>query len=163
MVWINWEYFSGRWLERAERKQEYVDDGDRFISLWISFNGWLRHEYPNIVNDSTLVKHFRESSKAQQAFNRIKGEPAISSLLDRLQEICPVENMKYPGDSSQAKRYDGDIVSLMKVIYQIRCNLFHGAKSVEKERRDLELVVLSYNILLPLYKACLSVDYTRQY
>ena len=31
--------FTTRWLARAERDtQSYIDDGDRFLALWISFN-----------------------------------------------------------------------------------------------------------------------------
>ena len=45
MAWINYEIFADKWLERAERRKVFVDDGDRFISLWIAFNGWMKGKY----------------------------------------------------------------------------------------------------------------------
>ena len=42
---MEYDVFMREWLKRAERENESVDDADRFISLWIAFNGWLKKEY----------------------------------------------------------------------------------------------------------------------
>ena len=55
MVRTNWEIFAERWLQRAERGRVFVDDGDRFISLWIAFNGWMKRIFGEAVNDTTLL------------------------------------------------------------------------------------------------------------
>ena len=61
--------------------------------------------------------------------------------------------MRYLNDSNKAKEI-GNIENLgevLEVIYQIRCNLFHGAKDLEDER-DHDLVKLAYDILTELFK-----------
>ncbi len=55
MAWIIWEIFTERWLHRAERQQEFLDDGDRFISLWIAFNGWMKGRFGENKSDRTLM------------------------------------------------------------------------------------------------------------
>jgi len=53
------------------------------------------------------------------------------------------------------KRYDGTFESLIETVYQIRCNLFHGRKdSIEK---DFELICISYDVLLPLFRKYLEI------
>jgi hypothetical protein len=43
-----------------------------------------------------------------------------------------------------------DFNTVIDIIYQVRCNLFHGAKSIEY-RMELNLIELCYNILNSLY------------
>ena len=54
------------------------------------------------------------------------------------------------------KKYDGTFESLIRTIYQIRCNLFHGRKDINDDEKDIKLVYLAYDILLPLFKKYLS-------
>jgi len=59
-------------------------------------------------------------------------------------------------DGNRIRRYDGIFESLIEVIYQIRCNLFHGRKDTREDEKDFKLICLSYNILLPLFKEYLG-------
>ena len=156
MVWINYEIFTENWLRRAERRQEYIDDGDRFISLWIAFNSWMKGKFGDAVKDSTLVKHVKESVEVQRIFEKMKYDGEFSESLRKLGNIGDIANMQYPNCSEKYKKYDGQFTSLMDVLYQVRCNLFHGRKDVEADQKDIELVSLSYQILLPLLKNCLG-------
>ncbi|MBI3040993.1 MAG: hypothetical protein HYY80_05035, partial [Chloroflexi bacterium] len=150
-----YKIFTKTWLQRAERGKEYIDDGDRFISLWIAFNGWMKGKFGEAVKDSTLVKRVKESGEIQQKFEDMKNNERFVALLKKLSKYT-VTDMRYPNDSCRSKGYGGNLASLMDVIYQVRCNLFHGRKDVEGDQKDIELVSLSYQILLLLLKECLG-------
>jgi len=155
MVWINYEIFTEKWLQRAERGKEYIDDGDRFISLWIAFNGWMKGKFGEAVKDSTLVKRVKKSGEVQQIFKNMKNDKKFAELLQQLSTYTVID-MRYPNDNSRLKKYDGNLDSLMGVLYRVRCNLFHGRKDVEEDQKDFELVRLSYQILLPLLRKLLG-------
>jgi len=151
MVWINYKIFTEKWLQRAERGKEYIDDGDRFISLWIAFNGWMKGKFGEAVQDSTLVERVKKSGEVQQIFENMKNDKKFAELLQQLSTYTVID-MRYPNDNSRLKKYDGNLDSLMGVLYRVRCNLFHGRKDVEEDQKDFELVRLSYQILLPFLK-----------
>lgn len=156
MVWVNWEIFTDRWLVRAERGQEYIDDGDRFISLWIAFNGWMKGKFGEAVKDRTLINRVKKSEDIRQAFEDLKrDDQSFAEYLIELSEFT-VADMRRLDIQSRIQRYDGTFDSLIEVIYLVRCNLFHGRKEINEDRKDFELVRLSYRILLPLFKACLN-------
>ena len=155
MVWINYKIFTEKWLQRAERGKEYIDDGDRFISLWIAFNGWMKGKFGEAVKDLTLVKRVKKSGEVQQIFENMKNDKKFTELLQQLSTYTVID-MRYPNDNSRLKKYDGNLDSLMGVLYRVRCNLFHGRKDVEEDQKDFELVRLSYQILLPLLRKLLG-------
>jgi len=158
MVWIDWRYFTERWLERAERRQKPIDDGDRFISLWIAFNGWMKGRFGEAEWDKTLIKRLKKSVYATQIFKDLKRDDVhFVKLLQELSQYT-VSDMRYTNNQNRTKRYEGTFDSLIDVIYQVRCNLFHGRKNIEENKKDLELVRLSYQILLPLLKGYLSIS-----
>lgn len=64
--------------------------------------------------------------------------------------------MKDPSDETKYKKYQGDFKSFIDVIYQIRCNLFHGRKDISEDKRDIYLVGLALNLLLPFFKKILE-------
>lgn len=159
MPWTNWEIFTERWLRRAKRRHKYVDDGDRFISLWIAFNGWMRGQFGEHLSDTELLDRVKELTDFKNVFCELKNNnPDFSTNLSKLREYS-VANMRYVGDMNKIEksvvRYDETFESLIKVIYQVRCNLFHGRKNIDEDRKDYALVCLSYKILLPLFNAYL--------
>jgi len=157
MVWVVWDIFTERWLARAERSlKERIDDGDRFISLWIAFNGWMRGTYGEDKDDRVLLDKVKNSSKFHNVFLSMKGrEPEFSDNLLELGKYTVI-NMKYPNDPRKTLTCDGTFSSLMEVLYSIRCNLFHGRKDVSENEKDIQLVSLAYQILLPLFKRYLK-------
>lgn len=160
MVWINWEIFTDRWLKRAERGQEYIDDGDRFISLWIAFNGWMRSKFGEDLGDRCQIESVKKMQDFKEVFNNLKiEEPAFRECLEKLEKL-PVVDMRFKNNREDIDRYDGSFESLIEVIYQVRCNLFHGRKNIDEDKKDFELVGLSYRTLLPLFKAYLSYSQT---
>jgi hypothetical protein len=158
MVWIDWRIFTERWLERTERGQVFVDDGDRFISLWIAFNGWMRGKFGEDKTDRCQIDSVKGMWDFKGVFNKIKAEDSdFRGYLKELEKL-PVVNMQFKNNREDIYRYDGSFESLIEVIYQVRCNLFHGRKDIDEDEKDIELVSLAYRILLPLFKAYLSAN-----
>jgi len=154
MGWIVWEIFTNEWLQRAEREQEYVDDGDRFISLWISFNGWMKGRFGENKKDKSLLNKTKELTEFSDSFSHLKQvDSHFRSNLEKLANYS-VADMRNLEDTNP--KYDGTFESLIDVLYRVRCNLFHGRKEIRENKKDFELVSLSLKILLPLFKTYLS-------
>jgi hypothetical protein len=151
---FNADRFTLTWLYRAIRLPELyrVDDGDKFISLWICFNSILRNEYGEHRTDHELIE---EASKERSLF-----QPIFQSLLEtdyfranfNQLKIYKVLNMRYPSDVTKAKQVLEDTFhDLIWVIYSIRCNLFHGRKDPSDiSPTDKDLISLAYELLSPI-------------
>lgn len=144
--------FLREWLKRAERQTQPIDDADRFISLWIAFNGWLREEHGEDLSDSALIDRVINNHDLEAVFYELKernsGFKGDLAKLSRYNVI----NMRNPYNENNHKSYDGSFNSFIRVIYQIRCNLFHGRKSFEQDEKDYELIVLALALLGPLFR-----------
>ncbi len=62
-----------------------------------------------------------------------------------------VIDMRFPERPGRKLGNVDSLFELMQIIYQIRCNLFHGKKSMD-DPHDLELVQLAYRILSRIYR-----------
>jgi hypothetical protein len=140
-----WENFTYSWLRKAEAPRVQIDDGDRFIWLWIAFNGWMRGKFGERAKDHTLINNLSASSYDNAYDDLRRNHAYFRQLLD------------------QPKRYDGSFANLLEVLYQVRCNLFHGWKNPEEDRKDFELVTLSFKILLPLFKNFLGNNWESSF
>jgi len=69
---INYEYFTQRWLERVERNNVIVDEGDKFISLWIAFNGWMKGKFGEDKTDKNLINDVKSLEDIKSVFNDLK-------------------------------------------------------------------------------------------
>ncbi len=148
--------FTKKWIERAERNGTMLDKADRFIALWIAFNGWMRGKYGEAKSDKKLIAKVKECENIKITFDQLQIEDhSFSDHLAELSEFTIV-NMKYIDDPSRETKYDGTFSSLLDTIYQIRCNLFHGRKRTKDE--DYQLICLAHDILSPLFK-----KYLQQY
>lgn len=151
-----YDRFIPEWIKRSERQQILVDDGDRFISLWIAFNGWMRKEYGEDKADSYLINCVIKNVNFEQIFNDLKiKNKGFQENLNHLANFRVI-NMKYKTDESHYEKFTGNFESLIRVIYQIRCNLFHGRKNVDENKIDLELIKLALELLRVLFKTYLK-------
>ena len=158
MVWVNWRIFTERWLGRAERGYRIIDDGDIFISLWIAFDGWMRGKFGEDTVDRSKIESVKGMQDFKEVFNQLREDNlTFKECLDKLEGLSVI-NMQFRNNREDVYRYDGTFESLIEVVYQVRCNLFHGRKNIDEDKKDFELVVLSYRILLPLFKAYLSTN-----
>ena len=160
MFLINYKRFTKEWLKRAEREDEPVDKGDKFISLWIAFNGWLKYKFGEQVGDRHLINKVKNLEIIKNAFNELKlNEQEFIQDLLKLSGYFVID-MRETANENREKKYTGTFESLIEVIYLVRCNLFHGRKNLDEDEKDFNLICLSYDILLPLFKKTLENDGT---
>ena len=153
---IIWSLFAKQWLKRAERRDVVVDDADRFICLWIAFNGWMKSQYGESSTDDRLIACAKQDKAIFQQFKQLQeNDNLFKENLDSLSGF-PVVDMRYIGDMEQPEKseiqYDGSYDSLVDVLYRVRCNLFLGRKDPAEDAKDKELICLSFDILYPLFK-----------
>lgn len=155
MTQINYRYFIDKWLERAERNNANIDKADKFISLWIAFNGWMKGKFGENITDRNLVEKVKKLEEIKTVFNNLKSDFRFNQSLNRLENFHVID-MRDIDNKDKIKKYDGTFESLIETIYQIRCNLFHGRKDTKEDEKDFELICISYDILLPLFKKYLE-------
>jgi hypothetical protein len=148
---MDYNKFITNWLERAEREENSLDDADRFINLWIAFNAWMKKEYGESKLDAVLISEAKNNRGLESIFDKLK-DNQLDKNLKKIKKKGLIYDMRYPGDTKKAKEYNASFGSLLDVIYQVRCNLFHGRKNIKDDTRDEELVEICYQILLPLFK-----------
>jgi hypothetical protein len=149
------------WFERSQtRRATNLTLFDRFISLWFAFNGWGTF-ITNEDADRTMINHLRTNSELMASFRVfVENDPEFLSKVKRLTEY-KVLDMR-PGHEGESKSVS-DVNSwseVLEVIYQIRCNLFHGRKS-ETEAYDRELVELAHYIIDKLFTPIVKEMKTR--
>lgn len=107
--------------------------------------------------DGNKIRSVKKMQDFQEVFKRLREDNlSFKECLDKIEGISVV-NMQFRKNREQVYRYDGTFESLIEVIYRVRCNLFHGRKNIDEDKKDIELVRLAYRILLPLFKTYLSV------
>ena len=133
---IVYEIFTQKWLERANReeKKDAIDMGDKFISLWIAFNGWMRGKYGENVTDRNLLNLVKNCEEMEEEYKDLmEKDDLFISNIEKLKQY-EILNMRYPEDESRNKKYEETYESLIDVFYQVRCNLFHGRKNPKDQR-----------------------------
>lgn len=142
----------------AMREKELPMEFVQFVALWESFNCWLRtpvqcqKPVASRARDTDLVNSFACDPEVNNLFKKLLGVPDdYKGALERLQKLCPVYEVR--GGARTQKKVEitdtTDLTQIMDVVYQIRCNLFHGSKGLDDER-DRNLVAVAAEVLLPL-------------
>ena len=135
------------WYQYGLEKED--DFFIRFMMHWVAFNWLYNGEYDDLECDRIRSFYYHNKTKFERfdAFSN----PAI--------EIFK-EGPVYGRDSgSSEKNYEGvmkkQILPLIRTLYTVRCNLFHGSKRLVIQR-DQELVRASAVILEGYLKELLS-------
>lgn len=135
--------FIREWFERAEQCN---DDIDKFICYYIAFNHLYGAEVDyeaKKVGELDLI-HKCVRKYMQQGYNPYEYISSESELMKG------VQSQRYKSKKTRATRLRRlDIKELFTSIYYVRCNLFHGAKSMSNDR-NIELIKDSWPILRTL-------------
>mgnify|MGYP001565911164 CR=1 FL=1 len=142
--------FIETWIERAARENEAVDEGDKFMCIWVAFNAWLKGEYSETASDSSLIESVKQNQILQNLFEELKNNEEYDRLLTNLTSYR-IRDMRDPENESKMVRYDDSFETLISTLYRIRCNLFHGRKNI-KDTNEYKLVTLARKILYELFK-----------
>lgn len=156
---MDYSIFIEKWIGRSERKigGAFVDIGDCFISLWIAFNALLKSKYGEKLSDKELIGKIILDEKINKVFNEVKEKNISAQKALKVLSEYDILDMRDPYNNTKKVNYDGSFGSLIKGLYQIRCNLFHGRKDVDEDKKDIELVGAAYEALLPILKDYLSL------
>lgn len=153
---MDYQNFCSKWLARAERAGT-LDEGDKFLCLWTSFSAWMESRYGTDKTDKFLVGKTARDADAAGVFAALKEtNPQFQKELDVL-SFCRVADSRNPSQPEAGEKYRGDFKSFIKVVYQIRCNLFYGTADPEAEKNETYLVKIALKTLLPFFKELLSI------
>jgi len=127
------------WAERG-----YFDDDDfsKFIYYWVSFNCWL-YTKTNEVSDRKALKKLYKNQSLYSDFPILVEEN--NPLLEKLLKVGPIENNRISKSSETIKNIK-EFKEVMNLLYEIRCNLFHGCK-LDTDERDKEVLEASTPVL----------------
>ncbi len=171
------EQFTMTWFYRAmactsnidtnspQYGERHIDLADRFISLWICYNSILRESHGERLNDKQLIDAAGKDKDWEEILQRKMGE--LCYYLNELMKYT-VKDMK-SGNSITLNSKEFE--KLIQVIYQIRCNLFHGRKLPYEDKNsiDFKLIKLAHLILAPLVteylksKDLVKIEYCQDY
>jgi len=136
------------WYEHADSHDSYED---RFIALWISFNGYCTM-LSSGSQESRMMEWVKRNHGFKNAYHEmLDASPEFRRCLEELKSLCPVIDMR-PGLGYKSKTITDirNFDQTLDVIYKIRCNLFHGSKDLTSER-DKRLAMLGYDVLRRIY------------
>lgn len=122
----------------------------RFMMHWIGFN-WLYNQIDG-SDERTKIKKYYDQNRNK--FDKV--DPFSMPDIDVFIEgavFDAAKGMPRFGDYERLKKYS--VEALLLTIYQVRCNLFHGSKSLHIPR-DRELVRASANILEKYMRALVA-------
>jgi len=146
------EQLIAGWYKRSqkERTGEFTIF-DQLMSLWLAFNAWGTYESKK-DKDFEMLSWIKTNTDLPNIHRKLVKED--QDYLQRVNRLSQYEVLDMrPGHQGQSKsiRNINSLDELLDVIYQIRCNLFHGQKS-EIDPRDRELVDLAFHILSRIFK-----------
>ena len=126
----------------------------RFMIYWLAFN-WLYNERGERKEHEKISRFYEDHKRLFDKYDPFS-DPAIEIF-----QKGPVDDGRDPEYSHSDLNYRGvkrnDACSLLLTMYCVRCNLFHGSKSLRCQR-DQDLVRDSATILGGYLKALLEDD-----
>ncbi len=134
----------------------------KFMMHWIAFN-WLYSEYRrnSRTYEAEAIKAFCEKNFDKLSRYNAFTSPTIDVFLERpVRDILNGRVTAEGTDRYRSLKYDSgleQLTSLVLTIYHVRCNLFHGSKSLKIDR-DVELVRASSIILEGYLRAVLQIE-----
>jgi hypothetical protein len=135
------------WYNRSEK---YKDPVDKFIAVWISLNGYGTL-FSGKSHDKEMVEWIKRSELKSVFEKLLSSDEDFKRDLEELKKECPVFDMR-PGFRNKSKTITDikNFNEVIDVIYQIRCNLFHGSKDWTNPR-DRKLATLAFRILKKIF------------
>ena len=136
-----------RWMEalKSFEKSDYKNWFE-FALLWFSFNGHYSKRYSQIGREKNKIIEFAKDNEGLYEILLTDKQVDFKNVLDEFGETksqqkreC-VKDMK--SNTGRCVKFDNENKScedFFKVLYQIRCNFFHGDKSSDS-KQDRKLV-----------------------
>ena len=164
----NNEYYNPTDIERVFYEESLQNHPIfiRFFMLYASFNSRISRDSGKLSDHDMIRWVKNRTSPYRDRFNYlIENDPDFKSNVELLSHIR-VRNIREekreqrvlnagkqykPRNKFRMMENERDFDTLIDIIYQVRCNLFHGGKNV-RLRLEKYLIELCYNILNSLYE-----------
>jgi|SRR3989344_6271424 len=116
----------------------WLDPWLDFMLCWMIFDAYLS-EISQCGTDSGKLNFFYQTKCDFKDNILSEWDTLLLGYVKKLKELSPVHDMR-PGSNKMVHLSDEkNLEQTFKFIYQIRCNLLHGAKDI-KNAKDAELV-----------------------
>ncbi len=127
------------WKLKGQRES---DPFIRFFLFYMCFDAWITAESGEDRDDKKLEWLFTQDNCLKDKWAEIQSE-TTKSWIANLRNLSPIEDMrpKYRGEFTHLNNVE-NFEEIIRFIYQIRCNLFHGSKN-PMDTKDASLVELS--------------------
>ncbi|MDP3710760.1 MAG: hypothetical protein Q8R29_03525 [bacterium] len=112
-----------------------------FMLCWMMFDAYLT-EISQCDRDRGKLNFFYNNDNDFKRLLLSGGKLGVTAL----KNLSPVQDMRPNSNAVVHLNDENDVEQVFNFIYQIRCNLFHGAKNV-KSSRDYDLVNYSAKFL----------------
>ena len=115
-----WEGVAAQYL--FDYNKASLSDSQRFTSVWIAFNAWMKGQFGTQKNDTVLIDKTKEYKPINRVFEYLKrADTDFAEALGSFSE-CDIVNTR----TSEIFRYNGKFDSLIETLYVLRCNTLHG-------------------------------------
>ncbi len=127
--------------------QQESDPFVKFFFFYVCFDAWITAESGKDVDSEKLRWFLSTNNCLKESRLDFWGSSQTQSLLTSLKSFSPIGDMRpnHRGEYKELKDVN-NLEEVVHFIYQIRCNLFHGAKD-PMDSRDSNLVDLSGRLL----------------
>ncbi|MFH1543186.1 MAG: hypothetical protein ABIE03_01485 [Patescibacteria group bacterium] len=133
----------GWWKLKGEDEN---DPFIKFIIFYICFDAWITAQSGEDQDTKKLLWFNNNNNCLKVKWSEIQSEET-KNWLNSLKSFSPIPDMR-PGHEDKFRKLNNieDLNQIIRFIYQIRCNLFHGSKSLMNPT-DRNLVYFSGIIL----------------
>lgn len=152
---VNGEYIK-KWIEKSRNEDDYFD---KFVYGFFAFNALYSEFYLGTFDERRAIRDFLDAhyDRCKAEFKRIFDLPEYDYFCNR----APIRDMRNDVISWYAKE-DLERIreriprkstkAMMMILYQIRCNLFHGDKSFtnlndQEIMKNASELLLQYNTI----------------
>lgn len=131
-----WWYFKLSNVKLKIWQDPWLD----FMLCWMIFDAYLT-EISQSGLDRDKLNYFYQNKCDFKDRILLKWN-SLSGYAVKLKELSPIQDMRPDSNRTVHLKDEKNLEQIFDFVYQIRCNLFHGAKDI-KNPRDAELVRLS--------------------
>ena len=97
-------------------------DSDKFTSVWIAFNAWMKGQFGMKMTDRQLINSTKKYRPIKITFEYLK-----RSDLDFAEALGSFSDYEIVSEKTSEKfKYDGSFDSLIETLYTLRSNTIHG-------------------------------------
>lgn len=120
----------------------------KFLCLWICFNAWSDYRSEQERDAEMLdwlVNQTADTSDLIREYEHARQTESFNNLLGSLATLSPIYDSRGRRDPIEIQN-ENDRRNIIRGIYRVRCNLFHGGKEANNQR-DQKLISVCTEIL----------------